>query len=57
MMDEEKKVLITLSKLEGMRYKDIGKIINCSEGTVKVKVFRALKELKEIFQKTKLSHG
>ena len=57
MMDEEKKELIMLSKLEGMRYKDIGEIINCSEGTVKVKVFRALKELKEIFQKTKLSHG
>jgi len=57
MMDEEKRELITLSKLEGMKYKDIGTIINCSEGTVKVKIFRALKELKDIFQKTKLNHG
>jgi RNA polymerase sigma-70 factor (ECF subfamily) len=57
MMDEEKRELITLSKLEGMKYKDIGTIINCSEGAVKVKIFRALKELKDIFQKTKLNHG
>ena len=57
MMDQEKQELLTLSKLEGMKYKDIGELMNCTEGAVKVKVFRALKELKELFQKTKLSHG
>lgn len=56
-MDREKQELITLSKLEGMKYRDIGELMNCTEGAVKVKVFRALKELKEIFNQTKLSHG
>ena len=57
MMDQEKQELLTLSKLEGMKYKEIGEILNCTEGAVKVKVFRALKELKEIFHQTKMAHG
>lgn len=46
-LDVEKREIITLSKLEGMKYRQIGDILNCSEGAVKVKVFRALQALKE----------
>lgn len=46
-LDEEKREVLTLSKLEGMKYKNIGDILNCSEGAVKVKVFRALQALKQ----------
>ncbi|MTI27320.1 RNA polymerase sigma factor [Fulvivirga kasyanovii] len=46
-LDEEKREILTLSKLEGMKYKNIGDILNCSEGAVKVKVFRALQALKQ----------
>lgn len=46
-LDVEKREVLTLSKLEGMKYKQIGDILNCSEGAVKVKVFRALQALKE----------
>ena len=49
-LDEEKREVLTLSKIEGMKYKQIGEVLSCSEGAVKVKVFRALKSLKEEFQ-------
>jgi RNA polymerase sigma-70 factor (ECF subfamily) len=51
LLDPEKREIIILSKLQGLKYKEIGQIIGCSEGTVKVKVFRALKELKKVFEK------
>ncbi|MEO1053315.1 MAG: RNA polymerase sigma factor [Bacteroidota bacterium] len=49
-LDQEKREILTLSKLEGMKYKEIGDVLSCSEGAVKVKVFRALKDLKKIYQ-------
>lgn len=48
-LDEEKREVITLSKLDGMKDKQIGEILNCSEGAVKVKVFRALQALKAAY--------
>lgn len=51
-LDSEKREILMLSKLEGLRYKEIGQRLNCSEGAVKVKVYRALKALKKIYQKT-----
>jgi len=49
-LDTEKREVLTLSKLEGMKYKQIGDILSCSEGAVKVKVFRALQSLKTEFE-------
>lgn len=46
-LDAEKREVLTLSKIDGMKYKQIGDILKCSEGAVKVKVFRALQALKE----------
>ncbi len=46
-LDEEKREIIVMSKLEGLNYKEIGNVLNCSEGAVKVRVFRALKGLRE----------
>lgn len=48
-LDAEQREVITLSKLEGMKYRDIGSILECTEGAVKVKVFRAMKELKTAY--------
>lgn len=45
----EQREIIIMSKLQGMKYRDIGEVLNCPEGTVKVKVFRALKALKKQF--------
>lgn len=49
-MEYDKRELLTLSKLKGVKYKEIGQIMGCSEGAVKVKVFRALRELKEVYE-------
>lgn len=48
-LDSEKREVLVLSKLEGMRYKEIAAILDCTEGAVKVKVYRALKALKQVF--------
>lgn len=47
----EKKEILLLSKFHEKKYKEIGEIIGCSEGAVKVKVFRALQDLKEVYKK------
>lgn len=47
----DKREIILLSKFQDKKYKEIGEIIGCSEGAVKVKVFRALQELKEVYRK------
>lgn len=50
-LPEDKRELLILSKFQDLKYKQIGEIIGCSEGAVKVKVFRALQELKEVYKK------
>jgi RNA polymerase sigma-70 factor (ECF subfamily) len=41
--------LLVMSKFKNMRYRDIGTLLNCSEGAVKVRVFRAMQELKAVY--------
>ncbi|MEL6865298.1 MAG: RNA polymerase sigma factor [Bacteroidota bacterium] len=48
-LPEDKREILVLSKLKGMRYREIGHLLDCSEGLVKVKVFRALKALKKMY--------
>jgi len=48
-LPEEKREILLLSKYQEKKYKEIGEILGCSEGAVKVKVFRALQELKEVY--------
>jgi len=55
-LNEEKREIITLSKLKGIKYKEIGAILNCSEGAVKVKVFRAMNDLRKAYDKIKVSY-
>ena len=50
-LDPEKREVLILSKLQGLKYKEIANLLGCTEGAVKVKVFRALKELKKVFEK------
>src|SRR5687767_9739987 len=45
----EKREVLLLSKYQEKKYKEIGEILGCSEGAVKVKVFRALQELKAVY--------
>lgn len=44
-LSPEHKAVIVLRTLEGMSYKDIGEILNCSEGTVMSRLHYARKKL------------
>ncbi len=48
-LPEDMRDLLVLSKFKNMRYRDIGSLLNCSEGAVKVRIFRAMRELKAVF--------
>lgn len=48
--NEEREILI-LSKQECLKYKEIAEILNCNENAVKIKIFRALKKLKDIYSR------
>jgi RNA polymerase sigma-70 factor (ECF subfamily) len=49
-LPDEKREILLLSKFQDKKYKEIGEILGCSEGAVKVKVFRALQDLKAVYK-------
>lgn len=49
LLSPEKKELIVLSKIKELKHKEVGEIIGCTEGNARLKVHRALNELKDIF--------
>jgi len=48
--DQQREILV-MTRFQKMRYRDVADILQCSEGAVKVKVHRALKQLRYIFFK------
>ena len=48
-LPEEKRELIVLSRFQGLSYEQMGRILGCETGTVKVRVFRAMKEMSQVF--------
>lgn len=53
-LPDDKREILLLSKYQDKKYKEIGEILGCTEGAVKVKVFRALQELKEVYKQLEL---
>src|SRR5882672_11485546 len=49
-LPEDKREVLLLSKYQDKKYKEIGELLGCTEGAVKVKVFRALQELKTVYK-------
>jgi RNA polymerase sigma factor (sigma-70 family) len=49
LLDHDQREILILSKFNGLKYKDIGKILGCSESAVKVRIFRAVSKLKQIY--------
>jgi RNA polymerase sigma factor (sigma-70 family) len=45
----DKRELIILARFQDLSYEQIGSIIGCGAGTVKTRVFRAMKELSHIY--------
>lgn len=56
-LDTEKKQVLVLSRYEGFRYREIAKIVGITENAVKVRVFRALKDLKNIITDLEKQHN
>ena len=47
----EKREILVLSKYQEMKYKEIANLLNLTESAVKVRIFRALKELRMVYEK------
>lgn len=50
-LSEEKREILILSRYQGLQYKEIADILDCTEANVKVKVYRAIHELRKIFMR------
>jgi len=48
-LPEDKRELIVMTRFQGLTHEQIGQILGCETGTVKVRVFRAMKEIGKIF--------
>lgn len=46
-----KREVLILSRYQDMKYEDIADLLSCEVSTIKVRVFRAIKELRDIFFK------
>lgn len=49
LLPPDKRELLVMSKFQGMKYKDIAKIRDTSVGAVKVQVYRAIAQLRQIY--------
>lgn len=50
-LDEDQREILLLTRYQGLRYSEVAQLLNCSEGAVKVRVFRAIKALRTIYLK------
>jgi RNA polymerase sigma factor (sigma-70 family) len=48
-LQEDKREVLLLSRFQDLKYEEIAQLLGCETGTVKTRVHRALKELREIF--------
>ena len=48
-LPSDKREVLVLSRFQGMRYSDIATVLGCEEGTVKVRVYRAMRALEQLY--------
>ena len=48
-LPSDKKELLVLARFQDMKYEEIASLLGCEVGTVKVRVFRAMRALEEIY--------
>ena len=51
MLPEDKREVLLLSRFQELKYDEIARMLECEVGTVKVRIHRALRELRVIFEK------
>ena len=49
LLPPDKREILVLSRFQGMKYEDIAKVLECEVGTVKVRVYRAMRALEQIY--------
>src|SRR3954464_4780323 len=49
-LPEEKREVLVLSRFQELKYEEIALMLGCQPNAVKVKVFRALKDLRDVYQ-------
>ena len=57
LLRDDKRELIVLARYRGMTYEAIAELLGVEPGTVKVRIHRAVKELREIFLRLAESHA
>ena len=45
----DKREILVLSRFQGMKHEDIAEVLGCEVGTVKVRVYRAIRALEQIY--------
>jgi RNA polymerase sigma-70 factor (ECF subfamily) len=53
-LPEEQKAVLILSELQGLKYQEIGEILDIPVGTVKSRMFTAMEKLKEMLTDSEL---
>ena len=48
-LPHEKREVLLLSRFQNLKYQDIGQILGCEAGAVKLRVYRAMRALEEIY--------
>lgn len=50
LLPEDRREILILARYQNLRYEQIAHLLGCQEGAVKQRVFRAIRELREIYQ-------
>jgi len=48
-LPEDKREILVLSRFQGMKYDEIAQVLGCEVGTVKVRVYRAMRALEQVY--------
>jgi len=51
LLPEEQREVLVLTRFQELKYREVAALLHCSEGAVKVRVHRAIKELRTVYQK------
>jgi RNA polymerase sigma-70 factor (ECF subfamily) len=56
-LPEEKRELLILCRLQELKYEEVARLVGCGVATVKVRIHRALQELRQIFHQMESGAG
>ena len=57
LLPDDKREILILSRFQELKYEEIARLLGCEVGTVKVRVHRALQQLREVFRQLERREG